>query len=329
MARKDIWRRWIGMAAIIVVVLLLPILFASEPYRLGIFIFMLLNIVFAVSMRLIMTTAQITLGHAAFGAIGGYTSALVVINLGFSFWIALVLAVALAAIIALVIGYPTLRLKGGYFAILTFALSEFIRFVFQTWRGTFGGSFGIVDIPPPNPITIPGLIEVDFSSRVASYYLIAVFTILAVAFMYRVEKSRYGLIFHSIGEADSLAEHTGVNILNYKVLAFTIGSVIAAMAGVFQTFYMGLITPTSFTFHQTVHYLIFVVIGGMGYFTGPIIAACIFTALPEVLKPLKEYEPAIYALVLLMGILYIPGGLMGLLPRVRSQKAMKPSSNGT
>jgi branched-chain amino acid transport system permease protein len=316
-------KKAIGIAAIIAAVLLIPAFSASDPYRLSVLIFIMINIVFAVSMRLIMTTDQITLGHAAFGAIGGYTSALLATKLGFSFWVTLPLAVLVAIFFALLIGYPTLRLKGGYFAILTFALSEVFRYVFQTWRRTFGGAFGIVNIPPPNAIVIPGLVVLDFSSRIASYYLIAVFMILALAFMYRVEKSRYGLIFHSIGEADFLAEHTGVSIINYKVLAFTIGSVFAAMAGVFQTHYIGLITPMSFTFHQTVEYLIFVVIGGLGFFSGPILGACILTALPEVLKPLREYEPIIYAMVLLIGVLYVPEGLMGLAPRLRRLKRAK------
>jgi branched-chain amino acid transport system permease protein len=329
MINNALRKKGIGIGALIGVVLVLPVFLASEPYRLSIFIFMLLNIVYAVSMRLIMTTDQITLAHAAFAAIGGYAATLLVTKLDASFWLALPLAMIIAVLFSVVIGYPTMRLKGAYFAILTFALSEFIRFVFQTWRSLFGGAFGIVDIPAPNSISIPGLFAIDFSSRVASYYLIAVFTVLALVFMYRVEKSRYGLIFHSIKEADFLAEHSGVNILNYKVLVFTIGSTIAAMAGVFQTFYMGLITPMSFTFHQTVTYLIFVVIGGMGSFTGPIIAACIFTALPEVLKPLKEYEPIIYALVLMAGILYVPEGLMGLLPRLTGNRRLNPNPKET
>ncbi len=291
---------------------MLPLLYASEPYRLSIMIYILLNIIFATSMRIIMTTNQLTLGHAAFGAIGGYTAALLVTKAGFSFWASLPLAAIVAVFFSLIIGFPTLRLKGAYFAILTFALSEVIRFVFQTWRRVFGGSFGIVDIPSPEAISIPGLFTIDFSSRISFYYLIAIFTILVVAFLYSVEKSRYGLIFKSIGEADSLTEHTGVNIINYKVLAFTIGSVIAALAGVLQTFYTGLINPMSFTFHQTVNYLIFIVIGGAGFFAGPILGAVILTALPEVLKPLKEYEPIIYAMVLMCGILFFPSGLMGM-----------------
>ncbi|MFC1825045.1 branched-chain amino acid ABC transporter permease [Thermodesulfobacteriota bacterium] len=315
----------IGAAALIAIVLLIPLFFASEPYRLSIMIFILINVVFAVSMRLIMTTEQITLGHAAFGAIGGYTSAMLATRLEWSFWITLPLAALVAVFFSLLIGYMTLKLKGGYFAILTFALSEVIRYVFQTFRGTFGGSFGIVDIPPPNAIPVPGLLEISFDTRISSYYLIAVFAILAVGFMYRIEKSRYGLILKSIGEADVLTEHTGVNILNYKVLAFTIGSTMAAMAGVFQTHYMGLITPLSFTFHQTVEYLIFVVIGGTGYFMGPILGAFILTALPEILKPLREYEPIIYAMVLLIGVLYVPEGLMGLPKKIfkRSAKGQK------
>lgn len=312
------------MIVAIAAVLVLPLLFLSNPYRLSILIFILLNIVFGASMRLIMTINQITLGHAAFGAIGGYTGAILATKLNMSFWLILPASGLVAIFFALIVSYPTLRLKGAYFAILTFALSEVFRFVFQIWRGTFGGAFGIVDIPPPNAITLGSFIHIDFSSRIASYYLIAVFTIVALTIMYRIEKSRFGLAFKSIGQSELLTEHTGVNSINYKVLAFTIGSVFAALAGVFQTFYEGLINPMSFTFHQTVHYLIFVVIGGAGYFSGPIIGAIILTALPEVLRPLKEYEPIIYALVLLLSVLYFPQGLMEIWSNNRWIKRVRP-----
>lgn len=313
--KNKAWQKVIGFVIGIAVVLLLPLLFLSQPYQLSILIFMLLNIVFAVSMRLIMTTGQITLGHAAFAAIGGYTTTLLVTKMGFTFWESLPLAGIVAIILALVIGYPTLRLKGGYFAILTFALSEAVRYVFQTWKDIFGGSFGIVNIPPPDAISIPGVFTIAFTSRVSQYYLIAVFAIIAILFMYRVEKSRFGLIFHSIGAADSLSEHTGVNIMNQKVLAFVIGSFFAAIAGVLQTHYLTIINPFTFTFHSTVRYLIYGVLGGTGSFFGPIIGACIFTPLPELLRPLKEFESIIYALVLLIGILFFPGGIMSIFQR--------------
>ena len=316
------------LGIVIIGLFLVPVFLASKPYRLSIFILMLLNIVFALSMRLIMLTDQITLGHSAFAAIGGYSATLLVTKLNFNFWIALPSAMMVAAIVSLLIGYPTLRLKGAYFSILTFALSEFIRYIFLTFRSIFGGAFGIVDIPAPDPISIPGLFRIEFSSRVASYYLVAAFTILAVGFLYRTEKSRYGLIFRSIGEADMITEHTGVNILNYKVLAFMIGSVCATMTGVFQTFYLGLINPMTFTFHQTVFYLIFVIIGGMGSVVGPILAACIFTALPELLKPLKEYEPIFYSLVLLIAILFFPKGILGSFSRKKLETPLKASSEG-
>jgi branched-chain amino acid transport system permease protein len=305
----------------IAAVLLLPVLFLEQPYQLSILIYTLLNVMLAVSMRLIMITGQITLGHAAFAAIGGYTSALLVTKLGFTFWEALIPALALSAAISLVIGYPTLRIKGAYFAILTFAFSEVIRYVFQTWKDIFGGAFGIVDIPRPEAITIPGLFAIDFSSRISSYYLIAVFVIVAILFMYRLEKSRFGLIFHSIGDADTLSEHSGVNIMNYKVLAFTIGSIFASLAGILYTHYIGVITPWSFTFNTTVNYLIFVVFGGMGSFIGPIIGACIFTPLPQILKPLKTFEPLISSVVLLIVILFLPGGLMSFFKRRDSGNA--------
>jgi len=309
------WSRTIVIITIIAVVLLLPVLFLEQPYQLSILIYTLLNIMLAVSMRLIMITGQITLGHAAFAAIGGYTSALLVTKLGFNFWAALPLTLLFSVVISLIIGYPTLRIKGAYFAILTFAFGQVIMYVFQTWKEIFGGAFGIVDIPRPHAISIPGLFAIDFSSRIASYYLIAAFAIIAVLFMYRLERSRFGLIFHSIGEMDLLAEHSAVNIMRYKVLAFTVGSLFATLAGILYTHYIGVITPWSFTFHSSVNYLIFVVFGGMGSFIGPIIGTCVFTPLPQLLKPLKAYEPLISYGVLLLVILFLPGGIMSLFKR--------------
>ena len=206
---------------------LIPVLF-QNPYHLGVITFMLINALFAVSCWFIMTTGQVTLGHAGFAAIGGYLSAALVARYGVGSWWSLLIAMTAAGIIALVIGYITLRIKGIYFIVATLALGEVIRIVFGAWDDPFGGLVGIMNLPPPSRIDIPGLLAISFGSKVSLYYLTLVLVLIGILLMHRLSRSPMGLVFRGICLADDLAENVGINIMKYKVLAFVIG---AAFAG--------------------------------------------------------------------------------------------------
>jgi branched-chain amino acid transport system permease protein len=278
---------------------------------------MLLNILLAVSLWFIMTTGQVTLGHAGFAAIGGYVSAALITSFNQSSWLSLLVAIVTAGIVAAIIGYVTLRIKGIYFIITTLALGEVIRIVFGMWEYPFGGLVGIMNLPPPDPIVIPGLPAIKFVFKPYLYYLTLLLVMLGVIFMYKVSISRFGLVFRGISQADNLAEHIGVNIMRYKVLAFVIGSMCASLAGVLYTYCTSCILLNSFTLVQSTYYLVYVAVGGGANIFGPILGATVLSVLSELLRPIKDFEPIIYGLLMIGMVLLFRGGLFSLVQILR------------
>ena len=273
--------------AVLAVLILLPII-VKNLYYLGTIISILINLLLAVSLWFIITTGQVTLGHAGFAAIGAYMSAAMITSYGLNSWLSLVLAVLTGGIVALIIGYITLRITGVYFVIATLALGEVIKIIFSMWENPFGGLVGLMNLPPPDPIVIPGLPAIEFISKPSLYYLILVFVLLGIIIIYSLSKSRIGLIFRSISQADNLAEHVGINIMGYKVLAFVIGSMCASLAGVLYSYNTQCILPASFTMSQSAYYIVYVAVGGDAMIFGPVIGTVVLSIISEVLRPIKE-----------------------------------------
>ena len=310
MNRLD-WKKTGFCVVLLAILVFVPVLF-QNLYQLGVITFMLINVLLAVSCWFIMTTGQVTLGHAGFAAIGGYMSAALIARYGMSSWWSLLTAMITAGMIALVIGYITLRIKGIYFIVATLALGEVIRVIFGAWDNPFGGLVGIMNLPSPNAIVIPGLPAIEFTSKVSLYYLTLILSLSGIVIMHRVNRSPIGLVFQGIRQADDLAENVGINIMGYKVLAFVIGCMFAGMAGVLYTYSVGSIQPSSFTLIQSAYYLVYVAVGGSINVFGPILGALVLNILSEFLRPVKEFEPIVFALILISAVLLLKGGLIGL-----------------
>jgi branched-chain amino acid transport system permease protein len=152
--------------------------------------------------------------------------------------------------IAFVIGYITLRIKGIYFIVATLALGEVIRVVFGAWDHPFGGLVGIMNLPPQNTMTILRWHTIEFGSKVSLYYLTLVLSLCGIVLMHRVKRPPVGLIFQGIWQADNLAENVRINIMRYKVLAFVIGCMFAGMGGVLYTYIVGSIQPLNLSTHS-------------------------------------------------------------------------------
>jgi branched-chain amino acid transport system permease protein len=295
-----------GLYPIIVFLFLLP-LFIKSGFYMHILIMTAVNVILAVSLWLIIRAGQLSIGHAAFMAIGAYTSALLAKRIGLSFWLALPTAGTVAGIAALLIGYPTLRLKGLYFAITTFAFAEILRTVLNSFgTGLFGGPSGISGIPHPSLFTI------DFSSRIPYYYLVLALALLTILVVQRINSSRIGMILSAISQADSLAESVGINIMRYKVFAFVIGGFFAGVAGSFFAHYFTYISPEHFTFWISVYVVIYVVVGGSAIIAGPILGACALSFFHESFRTFGSYEPIVFGSALILVLLFLPGGLVSL-----------------
>ena len=297
--------------AAIVFLFLVP-LFVRGQYTIHILIMAAMNILLASSLRLIATSGQLSLAHGGMTAVGAYTSALLMMKLGISSWVSLPLAGIAAAGLALLVGFPFVRIKGIYFAMVTVFLAEMVMLAVEHWGGITGGSSGLVNIPQPDPIVIPGLLTIDFNSKVHFYYLILAIMLASLLILYAIERSRIGLTLLSIQQNESLAGSVGVNTSRFKVLAFCIGCFFAGITGGFYCQYINVINPRSFGFFFAIYIVVYMIVGGVKKFSGPIYGAFIFSILPELIRALKEFQPFVFAGVLMLVIFVLPEGLVDL-----------------
>jgi branched-chain amino acid transport system permease protein len=281
-----------------------------------------MNIVLATSLRLINLTGNLSLAHGGAATIGAYTSALLVIKLGFSSWAALILAGVAAASVAALVGFPFVRLKGIYFTMVTVFLGQIVTYLIQQWKGFTGGMSGIFNIPQPDPINILNIVNIVFDNRSSLYYVILILTLISLLLLYAIEHSRVGFIFRGIQQADSLAESIGIYTRGYKVLAFSLGCFFAGFIGGFYSQYVATIQPNTFGFIYTVYTATYMVIGGSASFLGPILGATLMFLLPEVMRPLKTYQPFFFAFTLILVIFFMPKGLIQF-PSWIKQKALQ------
>ncbi|MGD2124819.1 MAG: branched-chain amino acid ABC transporter permease [Desulfobacteraceae bacterium] len=301
----------LGCGATILFIFFIP-LFIKGSYTLHILIMAALNIILASSLRLIAISGMLSLAHGGMVAVGAYTSALLVMRVGLSFWTALPLAGLATTGLALFVGFPFVRIKGIYFAMVTVFLAEMIILLAEHWRGLTGGTSGIFNIPQPDAVTVSGILTLDFASKTDYYYLILLLMLFTLLTLYAIEHSRIGLAWLSIRQADFLAESVGINIANYKVLAFSIGCFFAGIAGCFYSHYISAINPRAFGFFFAIYIVVYVVVGGIRNFSGPILGAFILTIIPELARFLKEFQPFIFAGVLMLVIFFLPEGLASL-----------------
>jgi branched-chain amino acid transport system permease protein len=304
---------------VLILLLFLVPLFVKGAYPLHVLIMVGISIILTSSLRTIATTGQISLAHAGFMAIGAYTSALLVMDLGLSFWAAFLIGGIAAALIALLVGYPFVRVRRVYFAMLTLFMGAVIRLAIMEWRDLTHGSSGLLNIPPPNSIVIPGLLNIAFDSKVPYYYFILVLALISLLFLYRIDSSRVGRTMLAVQQGDSVAESVGINVTNFKVLAWCVGCFFAGIAGSFYAHYIRVLTPDSFGVMQAIYIVVYMVVGGRRRFSGAILGAFILTLIPEVFRGLKEYQPFVFVGTLFIVIFFLPEGLVSLPEKVRER----------
>lgn len=260
----------------------------------GIINLILINVILAVSLNLIVGfTGQLCLGHAGFMAIGAYISAILTIKVNMPFIIAIIIGGLISSLFAFIIGIPTLKLTGDYFAITTLAFCEIIRVVIMN-IDYLGGASGLSGIPT----------KTTFSYT----YILAVVTIVII---YNLLHSSHGRAIISIRENEIASEAMGVNAFKYKMYSFCIAAFFAGIAGALYSHNLGFIKPDLFNFLKSIDILTFVVFGGMGSLSGSIIATSILTFLPEGLRSFNELRMIIYPLALIILMIFRPQGLFG------------------
>ena len=247
--------------------------------------------------------------------IGAYTSALLYTHFGWSLWINLWLAAGAGALCAFVISIPLMRTRAVYFFMASWAIGEVIKRIFAYFRHFFGGWDGIFDILPPK--TLVGL-PIDFSSRTAYYYLALVFSAATVYAIYRINRSRTGMIYWSVHEAETLAQHVGINVLKHKVIAFTLACFFAALTGALYAHYHTYINPKTFDIWQSEFSLVHIIVGGLNTVAGPVLGAVILTIVDELLRPTGYFRVIFFGIILIATVLFMPGGLESIPQRLRN-----------
>lgn len=258
---------------------------------------------------------MLDLGYIAFYGVGAYTYALLSVHFGMSFWMSLPVAATTAAIAGCIIGYPTLRMRGDYLAIVTLGFGEIVRLILNNWMSLTNGPNGILGIKPPAifiPIFEGGLSFEHFYLKKLFYlyYVVlglAVFTIIAV---HRLNYSRIGRAWESIREDETAAELMGVNTFMLKLLAYAMGAVFAGLAGAFFAARMRFVSPESFTFLESAMVLCMVVLGGMGSIPGIILGVGALIILPEVFREFELYRMLAVGLAMVVMMVFKPAGLI-------------------
>ncbi len=255
------------------------------------------------------------LGYIAFYGVGAYTYALLSVHYGMSFWICLPVAAILASVAGCVIGYPTLRMRGDYLAIVTLGFGEIVRLVLNNWMSLTNGPNGILGIKAP-AIYVPSFEggfhfqHIYLKKLYLLYYIalaIAVLTIIAVR---RLNFSRIGRAWESIREDETAAELMGVNTFMLKLLAYAMGAVFAGLAGAFFAARMRFVSPESFTFLESAMVLSMVVLGGMGSIPGIILGCAALIVLPEVFREFELYRMLVFGAAMTVMMIFRPAGLI-------------------
>jgi branched-chain amino acid transport system permease protein len=298
-------KNW-GYLLLIILIFVSPI-FISNQYYLHVLVICVINIILAASLRAMVVTGQMSLGHAGFMGIGAYTSAILAVKLGASPYIGLLLGGVAAMALAALIAYPMTRVKTVYFAMLTMFLGTVIQLVITQWRSLTGGTDGMINIP-----RLGAFLGVNFTSKLPNLYFALGLMMIILAFLYFLDRSYLGKTFKAIAQDDALAASVGINVAWYKALIFCLSCFIAGLVGGFYSHYMTVITPDSFNFLYSVYILIYMIVGGTKRFGGAIIGAFLLTLIPEMSRFLKEYQPFIFVAVLYLVVFFLPGGLADL-----------------
>lgn len=254
-------------------------------------------------------TGQVSMGQAAYFAIGTYVSSLLMMNLKVPFWWATLVAVLAAAICGLIIGIPAMKLSGPYLVLATVGFGEIVRLVILNWTPVTKGAAGLTGIPIPEFLGIRISLEKDF------FYLIFIVLLLGAYVAQRLAKSKVGRTFTAIREDELAAEAMGIPVNRYKISAFVISASYAGLAGALFGPFAGVASPDSFTFDQSVAFLSMSVIGGNQSIVGAFIGTFVLSFLSEGLRAFQSFKLIIYGVILIFTVIYMPKGLYGLVEK--------------
>jgi branched-chain amino acid transport system permease protein len=309
-----------GAAGAIAAVILLAYVFASGGYLVTVVGFAAIYAIFVTGLNFFMGyTGQVSFGQNAFAAVSGYTSAVLTTAYGWQPLAALPVGVLGAALLAVVIGYPTLRLRGHYLAMATLALGLIVYEIAVEWQSVTQGYMGISGIPPL------GIGKWELTSDRQN--LVALLAVLAFALWAaaRLKTSRVGAALAAIAGSEDAARALGIDVARYKLTAFVVAAVYAAVAGSLFVHVVGFVSPEVYGLHMVVLGFTMLYVGGIGTIYGPVIGAVIISLLPETFRGFKDYQDLAYGAALILLLIYAPKGIASLARLLPARTAKAPT----
>ncbi len=302
-------------------------------YLLYLFNLTLIGIIVALGMNLLLGCAGlISLGHAAFLAIGAYTAAILAEHLAFPFWMTVTISGLVTGLVGVLVGLPALRIKGLYLALATLAFHFITEHIISHWESVMGGANGMI-------VPRPALGNFEFDTDLSFYYIAAPIALLLGLGMANLLRSRFGRALIALRDSDVAAEAVGVNLARYKTLAFGLSAAYAGIAGSLFAHYLGYIGPDHFSILLSVEYVVMVIVGGMGSILGAVLGALFITMLPEVMRLVEELlrssfpqlllpdlRALIMGAILIFFIAFEPEGLAGRWRKIREYWTTWPFS---
>jgi branched-chain amino acid transport system permease protein len=309
MAKRFAITKWYMKLLVILLSLMIPYVVQSN-YAMRIIIYIGLYIVLALGLNVVMGfTGLLNIGHAAFYATGAYTTAILLTKFGISFWLTLPVGMAIGIFLGLIIGFPTLRLRDDYLAMVTLGFGQIVYIVANNWMTLTRGPRGIPGIPPPHLGLSDWSIVID--SYRSYYYLILFFVYLTIYACVRARDSRVGLAWMAIREDEDVAAVMGINLGFYKTLSFAFSAALGALAGSFFSVFQAFVSPNSFTILESVIIITIPILGGLGSIPGTIIGAVIMIGLPEIFRAASEYRMVAVGAFMVLMMIFKPEGLLG------------------
>lgn len=305
-----------GRAGLTAAAILTVPLWLRAPYYLHLVITIAMFSIAALGARLLLLVGLWSFGQGVFLTIGAYTSAILVVDLGLSFWAALPVAAFGGAVAAAAVGYPALRLRGAYFAIFTMVLVFAVREAIILSPEVTHGAGGFVGVPRPDPIAIGG-VEVSFGSRERLYMIVAALLLLTMGVMYRIDHSRLAKVLAAIRQDEVLAQSVGINLTRYRMGAFVVAAFFTTATGAFSAHYYSAAHPEIWSLWPSIFVITYAIIGGVGSVGGPVVGATVGVLVVEVLRATEGFQGVLLGVALMIVVFVMPGGLTSLTPRNR------------
>jgi branched-chain amino acid transport system permease protein len=292
--------------ALAVALALVPSLVANT-FQLRVVMLFLIYAVVALGLNILVGLAGlVSLGQAGIYALGAYTAAVMSVKFGYGFWPVAGATIALTALCGVMLAYPTVRVRGVYLAVITIAFGLIVQNIAIEWRAVTGGTLGISNVPRVNlgqgPLTTQGL-----------YQLFAVVAFVTFLLHHTIMASRYGRAMRAVAQSETAAKALGINPTAIRVLAFVVAAVTAGLAGALYAYLNRYVNPDTFTFGDSIRFLLMVILGGAGTTLGPVVGAGILTWIPNVLQAFGKWQLFAYGALLAIVIFILPKGIVGTL----------------